>query len=310
MTPVKQTKLLTFKNYFQELVDLSLKNNLPNKLLFSGNKGIGKSTFAYHLINYFFSIDEDDSYNLKNNEININNKSYKLVLNNAHPNLLLIDSQDKKFIEISKIRDILNFSSKTSFSSKKKIILIDNVEKLNINASNSLLKILEEPSTNLFFILIHSSPEKIMSTISSRCIKFNFFLTESEKELIINNVLDNNFYNNLSNDFKIKYMTPKFYIDLQNFINKEKIDLNDLNINFLLNHIFNKRNYLKNDFIIGNLQILIEIYFYNKILKRNNFENDYKFFKQTINKINDMNKFNLDKDSSLLEIKNIIVNER
>ena len=78
----------------------------------------------------------------------------------------------------------------------------------------------------------------------------------------------------------------------------------------MLNYIFNKRNYFKDDFIIENLQILIEIYFYNKILSRNNFENDYKSFKQTINKIDKMNKFNLDKDSSLLEIKNIIANER
>ena len=78
----------------------------------------------------------------------------------------------------------------------------------------------------------------------------------------------------------------------------------------MLNYIFNKRNYLKDEFIIENLQILIEIYFYNKIISRNNFENDYKSFKQAMNKINNMNKFNLDKDSSLLEIKNIIVNER
>ena len=78
----------------------------------------------------------------------------------------------------------------------------------------------------------------------------------------------------------------------------------------LLNYIFNKRNYLKDEFVIENLQILIEIYFYNKIISRNNLENDIKSFKQTINKINNMNKFNLDKDSSLLEIKNIIVNER
>ncbi len=83
-----------------------------------------------------------------------------------------------------------------------------------------------------------------------------------------------------------------------------------MDINSLLNYIFNKRNYLKDEFVIENLQILIEIYFYNKIISRNNFENHYKSFKQTMNKINNMNKFNLDKDSSLLEIKNIIVNER
>ena len=310
MTPLAQTKLLSFKDIFKELVNLSLKNNLPNKLLFSGNKGIGKSTFAFHLINYFFSYDEECSYNLEDNQIDIKNKSYKLVSNNTHPNLLLIDSADKKFIEISKIREILNFSSKTSFSNKKKIVLINNVEKMNINASNSLLKILEELSTNLFFILIHSSHKRLISTINSRCIKFNFFITGSEKEKIINNVIDNDFYEGLSSDFKIRYLSPKFYIELYDFINKEKIELNNLDINFLLNYIFNKRNYFKDDFIIENLQILIEIYFYNKILSLNNFENDYKSFKQIMNKINNMNKYNLDKDSSLLEIKNIIVNER
>ena len=181
---------------------------------------------------------------------------------------------------------------------------------MNINASNALLKILEEPSTNLFFILIHNSQKKLISTINSRCIKFNFFITESEKEKIVNNLIDGNFYEGLSSDFKIRYLSPKFYIDLYDFIKKEKIELNDLDINFLLNYIFNKKNYLKNEFIIENLQILIEIYFYNKIISRNNFENDYKSFKQTMNKINNMNKFNLDKESSLLEIKNIIVNER
>ena len=310
MTPFTQIKLLSFKDNFKELVNLSLRNKLPNKLIFSGNKGIGKSTFAFHLINYLFSQDEEGSYNLEDNEININNKSYKLVSNNTHPNLLLIDSTDKKFIEVSKIREILNFSSKTSFSNKKKIVLINNVEKMNINASNALLKILEEPSTNLFFILIHNSHKKLISTINSRCIKFNFFITESEKEIIINNVIDGNFYEGLSSDFKIRYLSPKFYIDLYDFIKKEKIELNDLDINSLLNYIFNKRNYLKDEFVIENLQILIEIYFYNKIISKNNFENDYKSFKQTMNKINNMNKFNLDKDSSLLEIKNIIVNER
>ena len=310
MTPLLQTKLLSFKDNFKELVNLSLRESLPNKLIFSGNKGIGKSTFAFHLINYLFSQDEEGSYNLDDNEIDVNNKSYKLVSNNTHPNLLLIDSTDKKFIEISKIREILNFSSKTSFSNKKKIVLINNVEKMNINASNSLLKILEEPSTNLFFILIHSSHKKLIGTINSRCIKFNFFITESEKEEIINNVIDNDFYESLSSDFKIRYLSPKFYIDLFDFINKEKIELNDLDIKFLLNYIFSKRNYLKDDFIIENLQILIEIYFYNKVLSRKNFENDYKSFKQTMNKIHNMNKFNLDKDSSLLEIKNAIINER
>ena len=59
MTPLTQIKLLSFKDNFKKLVNLSLRNKLPNKLIFSGNKGIGKSTFAFHLINYLFSQDEE-----------------------------------------------------------------------------------------------------------------------------------------------------------------------------------------------------------------------------------------------------------
>ena len=113
MTPLTQTKLLSFKDNFKELVNLSLRNKLPNKVIFSGNKGIGKSTFAFHLINYLFSQDEEGSYNLEDNEININNKSYKLVSNNSHPNLLLIDNTDKEekvqlLIKLYQNRGILN----------------------------------------------------------------------------------------------------------------------------------------------------------------------------------------------------------
>ncbi len=310
MTPLEQTKLLSFEDNFKNLVSLSSNQNLPNKLLFRGQKGIGKSTFAYHFINYLFSYNENNAYDLKNNEISKDNKSYKLVLNNSHPNFLLINSADKKFIEVSKIREILNFSIKTSFSNKKKIVLIDNVENLNINAANSLLKILEEPSTDLFFILIHNSYKKIISTVSSRCIKYNFTLSDLEREKIILNLVNNEFYETLPVDFKTKYLSPKFYIDLYDFAKTEKLNIKEMNIIIFLNYIFNKKSYLKNNFINEYLQNLIEIYFYKKILKQNNFEQDFGLFKKTINKLNNMDKFNLDKDSSLSEVKNIIFNER
>ena len=150
MTPLTQTKLLSFKDNFKELVNLSLRNKLPNKLIFSGNKGIGKLTFAFHLINYLFSRDEEGSYNLENNEININNKSYKLVSNNTHPNLLLIDSTDKKFIEVSKIREILNFSSKTSFSNPSVSILIKSISKILFNLQKSSKEVMTASSDLLF----------------------------------------------------------------------------------------------------------------------------------------------------------------
>ena len=58
LQPINQTKLFGLENYFNELV-IYIKNKLPNKILLSGQKGIGKSTFAYHFINYVLSKNEN-----------------------------------------------------------------------------------------------------------------------------------------------------------------------------------------------------------------------------------------------------------
>ena len=103
--PINQTKLFGLNTKFAEIIKLIDNNNLPSKMLLSGPKGNGKATFAYHIINYIFSKDEKNKYNLNINEINKENRSFKLIQNNTHPNFYLIDLvDDKKNIEISQIR--------------------------------------------------------------------------------------------------------------------------------------------------------------------------------------------------------------
>ena len=79
LKPSNQTNLYGLDFYFQDFINLFNKNKLPNKILLSGYKGIGKSTLAYHLINYVLSKDEDYSYDFKNNKINSDNKSFEIL---------------------------------------------------------------------------------------------------------------------------------------------------------------------------------------------------------------------------------------
>ena len=58
----RETKLYGLNLNFNEIVNLSNSNKLPNKILLSGPKGIGKCTMAYHLINFIFSKNEDEKY--------------------------------------------------------------------------------------------------------------------------------------------------------------------------------------------------------------------------------------------------------
>ena len=181
-----QTILLGHKKEFMSLVNLYSNNNFPNKILFSGEKGIGKSTLAYHLVNYILSLDEDNPYNLEKLEINIDNKSFKLTQNKSNPNFTLIDvTEDKKYINIEQIRNLILSLNKSSFNTKPRFILIDNIELLNTNSVNALLKIVEEPNDNIFFILINNN-KKVLTTLKSRCLNFKFFLPHHQSIEIIN----------------------------------------------------------------------------------------------------------------------------
>ena len=85
-----QLHLYGYDNYFNYFVKLFMNKNVPNTILFSGQKGSGKSTFAYHLINYFLSKNENNAYSIKNFSIDRNNSSFKHLINNTHPNFFSI----------------------------------------------------------------------------------------------------------------------------------------------------------------------------------------------------------------------------
>ena len=83
-------QLVGHDNLFVHLINLYNRNILPNKILLSGEKGIGKFLFASHFVNFIISQGEDNKYNLNEFVINKNSKSFILFNNNIHPNILLI----------------------------------------------------------------------------------------------------------------------------------------------------------------------------------------------------------------------------
>ena len=129
MDSIDQLNLYAHSSDLKYLINLDKKNMFPAKILFSGKKGIGKSILAYHLVNYLFSLDEINKYDSVNFKINHNNKSYQLIKNNLHPNFYKINlDDDKKNIDISKIRSLISFLNLSTFRDQKRIIFIDDVE--------------------------------------------------------------------------------------------------------------------------------------------------------------------------------------
>ena len=309
IAPSNNSTLIGYNQIFLNLKNLYDKNLLPNKMIFSGSSGIGKSTFAYHLANYIFSKKEDNRYDTKENLILQKNRSYNLILNNSHPNFFLISNDDdKRNIQISKIREMISFTNKSSFNGDSKIILIDNVEFLNINSINALLKVIEEPNDKIFFLLIHNSKTKILDTLNSRCIKFNFYLKNEDKLKIINKISNSDFYNDLNNDFKNNYNSPGDIISLYNFFKNNNIDLK-VSIDDFLKLIIEKRLYKKDLFIKDKLSFFIELYFNKKLIYLKSKDKIYNLYKYFLVKIHECNKYNLDIENILIELNGRLLNE-
>mgnify|MGYP001501351482 CR=1 FL=1 len=305
LNPFNQTSLYGLNAYFDDLKYLYNKDKFPNKILLSGPKGTGKSTLALHFINYVLSKNEDFIYDTKNFKISKKNRSFNLIKNNISPNFYLIDiKKDKKNIEINQIRELINFCNKSSLNDKPRFILIDNIELMNLNSSNSLLKILEEPNSGIYFILINSS-KKILSTINSRCLNFRITLPHKEHVEIFNTIMKIDIHNLINKDLISHYFTIGDIIELYEFATKNDLDLKKTDLkNFLLKIIDN--NYYKNDTSVSKLiYVFIQMFFLENV----NTKGNYEFYANFINSINNIKKFNLDIESLFIQFRNQLINE-
>ena len=304
--PVNQTKLFGLNKFINELIQLDKINKLPNKLLLSGQKGIGKSTLAYHFINYALSKNEDLKYDDVTLKINTENRTYKTILNQSNPNFFLIDiNLENKTINIDQIRRLISYLSKSSLNDKPRFILIDNIEFLNFNSINALLKVLEEPSLNTNFILINND-KKVLPTLFSRCINFKISLTNKENLIIADQLFDGKLNELINSDLINYYLTAGNIYKLIKFGETYKYDLSKFTLKEFLIILIKNNHYKKDDFIQYLIFDLIEFYFSNINLSfSTKIYNKYIYF---LNRISDTKKFNLDEESLFIEFKEKILN--
>ncbi len=287
-----QNNLIGHDLSLNNLVSLYKQNILPNKLILSGKKGIGKSLI---IKNFLYKIFNDEN-------------SKVLIDNNTHTNILYINkSENKKNIEIDQIREIIKFTNQSSFNNRSRFIIIDDVEYLNINSSNALLKSLEEPNFNVFFILIFNSDSKILNTIKSRCLELKIRIKLEDTKNIVNNYFNENVYDEIDDSLLNLYSTPNFLISLIKYFRENNLSHGDTNINVLIKKIIDSRHYNKCSFVDEYLNYIIELFFYNHINITKKIS--YKVKDYYYSKLSNIKKFNLDHETFFLEFKDNLLSE-
>jgi len=158
-----------------ETITNSIKaNKIPNAYLFTGIRGIGKTTIARIVAK---------GLNCLNGIENLCKKDFcdncKSIADSSHIDILEIDAASKTGVD--DVRDLIEFSRYGPTSAKYKIFIIDEVHMLSKQAFNALLKTLEEPPEYLKFIFATTEIKKIPITVVSRCQRFDLSRIKSKE---------------------------------------------------------------------------------------------------------------------------------
>ena len=163
---------------WQNLTSSQQNKRLGHGLLFHGAAGIGKKAFAIEFSHWLMC--EQPLADKACGDC----KSCQLIQADSNPDLLtLYPEEEGKAIKVDQVRELIQKVSLTSHGSGYRVIIISPADALNINASNSLLKTLEEPPANTILILISDKPSKLMATIRSRTQMVRFDLPQEEQSL-------------------------------------------------------------------------------------------------------------------------------
>ena len=302
------SKLIGHKYILNELIYLEQIKKLPNKILLNGPKGIGKKLLVNHLLNYFYSKNNEQFYKLKSNEYNQYNNLSKMISANTHPNIFKIKKKkDKKIIDIDQIREMIQFTNQTSFNNDRRFIVIEDINLMGINSANALLKSIEEPNNQTYYILINNSEFKILETIKSRCLEFKSNLKNSEVIEIVNYYFNSDIYNEINLDFINNYNSPSFLISLVNFLESSDLSIKECNIEDLLTYVIKNKIYTSDEFIKEYLNLFIELFFYKNI--NNSKKISFKIKKYFYQKLSFVKKYNLDFESFFLEFNEKLLSE-
>ena len=149
-------------------------DKVPNAYLFTGIRGIGKTTTARIVakaLNCLNGIDKLCEENFCEN--------CEAIINSSHIDVMEIDAASNTGVD--NVRELIEFSRYGPTSSKYKIFIIDEVHMLSKQAFNALLKTLEEPPEYLKFIFATTEIKKIPITVVSRCQRFDLSRIKSSE---------------------------------------------------------------------------------------------------------------------------------
>ncbi|WP_462378989.1 DNA polymerase III subunit delta' [Pseudomonas sp. Marseille-QA0892] len=145
---------------------LASRERHAHAYLLHGPAGIGKRLFADRLMALLLCHSPADRQPCGQC------KSCHLIAAGTHPDNFVIEPEEEdKAIRVDQVRELVDFVVQTAQLGRRKVVLLEPAESMNLNAANALLKSLEEPSGDTVLILITHQLSRLLPTIKSRCVQ-------------------------------------------------------------------------------------------------------------------------------------------
>ena len=152
------------QDQWQQVSHMMQQQRLPHALIIGGVPGLGKLTFATHLAAALLCQQQLDGHACGQC------KSCQLLAATSHPDYKLLQPEaPSKSILVDQVRNIQHAMATTAQQGGARVVVINGAADLNLNAANALLKQLEEPGNDSYFLLLHEWPKTILPTVRSRC---------------------------------------------------------------------------------------------------------------------------------------------
>ena len=172
------TLLPWLQPHWQHLCDYNDQNRVPQALLISGNKGLGKLQLATHYTAALLCTNRQQ-HGVACNHCN----SCLLLKAQSHPDFIQLQPEEPgKTITIDQVRQLISRLTLKPQFDQYRVIIIDPAELMNKAAANAFLKYLEEPTERTVMVLITAKPTRLLPTIVSRCQKI--VITQPDKFII------------------------------------------------------------------------------------------------------------------------------
>ncbi len=161
---------------------------------------------------------------------------------------------------------------------------------------------MEEPNKNTYFILINNQ-QKLLKTLTSRCINFNINLSNYKSIEVINKLLDDDIHELINDEMLNYYFSPGNLYKLFLFCKKNELNIKELRLKEFLEILINE-NYFKK---VSSLNYLFYDYIETFLVSSSKII-DFKYYNYFIKKLHEMKLYNLDEDTFFLEFKSKILN--